>query len=664
MSISKMYRVLACGHVDERDRLLGELQHLAIVEVSDINSDRISEDNEISKIIESDSERLQSVKVLLEKMKTYSPEDKVFSRFMTGPALIKRDRYDEIWNSEETLFKIRTGKELFEALEKVDAKRESLKVSMEELSPFRGLDFSFSELRSLWYAEFRVISAEEAVFNEIEKNDKIEIFRAGEKDTALLLFHKSHNREVAEFTGRLNAEFLQVPSSFDNPAESFNELKEKVESVENETIDIEKKIRSFAVSSIQHLSAVKEYGENMLLRRDALMGVDSGRSSFIMKGWIDIDDIPLLHELEKKFSTVECFTEKPEAGENPPIKLKDTKLFSPFQMFVKMYSMPAYGTVDPSRFTAFFFALFLGITLTDAAYGLVLAVLSAAGLILFRRKPDILWITFWGGLFTVAAGLLTGGIAGDLFRNSSPYVSSGQMISFRKYFMWFDPLVDPMMFFRIALALGVIQILSGLAIGFVHDLRIGRYSDAFFDRLTWFFIVGMSVKILLSSKISVDMSLVPYDEPLFTGSYLKYESVLPVFMSLLILFFGGREEKSWPFRIFVGFLKLTVLSGIFSYLGDILSYIRLMALGMVTAGIGMAVNAIAFMSADIPVAGFIITLIILVIGHTFNLAINLIGGFVHSMRLQYVEFFTKFFTGGGRVFRPLSDIEDKIKFQP
>ena len=144
-------------------------------------------------------------------------------------------------------------------------------------------------------------------------------------------------------------------------------------------------------------------------------------------------------------------------------------------------------------------------------------------------------------------------------------------------------------------------------------------------------------------------------EPLFPGSISKILMWPTLAGAIVIIFFGARDEKSWGFRIFLGFLNLTIVRGLTSFLGDFLSYIRIMALGMVTAGIGVAVNKIAFQFLSIPVAGIIILIIILIFGHTFNIGIGILGGFVHTLRLQYVEFFPKFYVGGGRPFEALKD---------
>ncbi len=220
--------------------------------------------------------------------------------------------------------------------------------------------------------------------------------------------------------------------------------------------------------------------------------------------------------------------------------------------------------------------------------------------------------------------------------------------------MWFDPMKDPMVFFRLVLFLGTVHITAGMFLGLFSNIRIREYLSALVDNGSWIIILLSLLYLFFSTDLCIKTGLVSGNVPPFSGMFSNAAITLTAVSSCLIVLFGARDEESVFFRFFVGFLKLIVLSGIFSYLGDILSYIRLMALGMVTAGIAMAINTIVFMTADIPYAGYIIAVIIFAIGHTFNLAINLLGGFVHTLRLQYVEFFSKFFTGGGVEFKPLS----------
>jgi V/A-type H+-transporting ATPase subunit I len=203
--------------------------------------------------------------------------------------------------------------------------------------------------------------------------------------------------------------------------------------------------------------------------------------------------------------------------------------------------------------------------------------------------------------------------------------------------MWFDPLEKPMMFFGLSLALGYIQILTGLVIAFVHNLRQREIAAAVFDQLTWLVMLN-SIVLFGASKAGVISSEM--------GRMFGYVALVPA--GLIFLF--SHREGGIGARLGMGAYNL--FSAIF-YMGDVLSYLRLMALGMVTAGLAMAINVIAKITLDIPYIGFLVMIVVLIGGHGFNLAISGLSAFVHTLRLQYVEFFPKFLTGGGRQFSPL-----------
>jgi len=209
----------------------------------------------------------------------------------------------------------------------------------------------------------------------------------------------------------------------------------------------------------------------------------------------------------------------------------------------------------------------------------------------------------------------------------------------REKLMWFDPFEKPMTFFVLALAMGYVQIMAGLMIAFVHNLRRKQYIAGLCDQLTLLVMLN-SIAIFAASKAGV--------LPIKNGKFFGIMAIVP---AAVILLFSQREG-GWPSRIGMGAYNL--FSTIF-YVGDVLSYIRLMALGMVTAGLAMAINVMAGLALDIPYGiGIVAMLLVLICGHGFNIAINALGAFVHTLRLQYAEFFPKFFIGGGRAFEPLN----------
>jgi V/A-type H+-transporting ATPase subunit I len=203
--------------------------------------------------------------------------------------------------------------------------------------------------------------------------------------------------------------------------------------------------------------------------------------------------------------------------------------------------------------------------------------------------------------------------------------------------MLFDPMTQPMVFFLLSLGLGYFQILFGLFIAFFANLAKKDWAAAIWDQLTWI--------IHLNSLLCLGLAA----GGVIPAGFAKPCGIIAIITSLNILLFTLRSG-GWGGRIGMGVYQL--FSTVF-YMGDTLSYARLMALGMVGSGFGMAVNVLVKLVAEAPYVGWVLGAAVFVIGHLFNIALSILGAFVHTMRLQFVEFFPKFFTGGGRDFIPL-----------
>jgi V/A-type H+-transporting ATPase subunit I len=335
-------------------------------------------------------------------------------------------------------------------------------------------------------------------------------------------------------------------------------------------------------------------------------------------------------------------------GEVPPVEIENSAAIRPFETITRLYGMPAVSDVDPTVFLAPFFALFFGLCLTDAAYGIILAGISWWLIRKLQGDKKALIMFMICAMMSIIAGALTGSWFSDasttILTESSGFYKS--INGLRESIMLFDPMKDPMTFFKIALTLGYVQILFGICIAFFNNIRLKDYATAIFNHLTWF--------ILLNSLLLLGLSKGGVISPVIA----KICSPVAIIVAVVIFLFSERKS-GMAGRIGGG---LFAVFGAVFYFGDILSYVRLMALGMVTAGLGMAINILVrlLMDIEVPVVGFVLGAILFVGGHLFNLAMSVLSSFVHSLRLQFVEFFPKFLEGGGKDFKPMKETYDHV----
>jgi V/A-type H+-transporting ATPase subunit I len=659
MGISPMTKVLIAGHLSEFDRFSEALQSRALIHLIDLTAAAPSgfsrtPDRDGDPGWDQTAAKLQETH---RRLAPWLPKSSLIDVLLSPPRSILRHEYD-------TLVQHTRPDPLIEACRQHDLERETLAAELEKrraddaaLSFWKPVTVPLDALgdHGAWTLVLGTVAAGGVL--SLEQNGGLDVEDLGgdeRRRIVLAAFHADDGDDSRSLLQSVGFSACPLAAGPESPALRYAENRQRIEILDRALADSEAALERLAGDSRRLMVLLRHYGT--LSRRGRIFETWlTSPHAFLMAGWIKSDRINDLNGLIEDFDTLAVETLRPAPSERPPVALANRPIFTPFQLITRLYSHPSSGTLDPSPVLSIFFALFLGITLTDAGYGLVLVVLALIGLARFKGRRDILWIVFWGGVFTVMTGLLTGGIFGDLFRPDEPFVQTPGLSALRRSLMWFDPMKDPMTFFRLVLFLGVIHVATGLVLGLVSDVRQHRPVDALVDHGSWLMMLGALAAILFSTPACIAMGLYPGSSPPLNGALTAPAWGVAAVMAVIIVGFGARTETSLFFRFFIGGLKLLVLSGIFSYLGDILSYIRLMALGMVTAGIGMAVNTIAFFMRDIPVVGLVLTVLILLAGHLMNLAINLLGGFVHTLRLQYVEFFSKFFVGGGEPFAPLSE---------
>ncbi|MBN1496027.1 MAG: hypothetical protein JXA07_04605 [Spirochaetes bacterium] len=655
MAISAMRKIVIAGAETERDEFIRQLQNEALLHPVDISRYRPSRADILDHPSPRDPDRISRLKEAKVFLEAFHPRES-FARKLFNPGhMISQRDFDATVRSFNPAALLEATTRLRETVSRLEKERESALEENARIGPWRMHHVNPDDLGLSGQAGLFLGTAAVRRLSALDENadaDYQVLATSGNTALVILAVYAGGSADGAKTT--IGFRETDLPSIRAYLDDRYRENEMRVKKIDAQTDALATEARKL-LDDFDSLMVLLEHFDNLERRTEVLDNWIAMKHSFVIGGWLRQEDTARLDELLSRFETV-TYEEMPITDEDsPPIALKNPGLFSPFQLITRLYNYPSYRTLDPSPLVSVFFALFFGIALTDAGYGLFLSIVAIVGITRIKGNRDIFLIMLWGGIFTIIMGLLTGGIFGDLFRSQDPFVNAPILAALRDRLTWFDPMREPMVFFRFVLLLGVVHVLTGLIAGLIAGIRRGDIADALVDNAAWIVISLALLAMLFSTDLCVSMSLVSSPEPPLDSCVFRPAAAALAIAGSAVILFGARGEKSFFFRFFLGFLRLFVLSGVFSYLGDVLSYIRLMALGMVTAGIAMAVNAIAFMMYDIPVAGFFLTVCVLVGGHLFNCAINMLGGFVHTLRLQYVEFFPKFFVGGGRGFMPLAN---------
>ena len=360
----------------------------------------------------------------------------------------------------------------------------------------------------------------------------------------------------------------------------------------------------------------------------------------LIEGFVSEKDLPVLKEsIERNFKYASVNEMAITDNDAVPTKLENTGVTKSFELVLDLYGMPSSKSFDPTVFLMPYFLIFFGFCMTDGGYGILLSLIAL--FLIKKYKPifgdsKLMWVLFAGGLATIAVGAITGGWFGDII-DYLPDSMSG-VKALKDKMMLFDPLKQSMVFFVVALGIGFSHLIYALTLSFVRFIQIGKAFDGICDKLTWIiFLVSLLLFVLASNGVL----------PQNLAIIFKY-SFIGAGAAIALL--TGRGASSIPTKLASGLYNLY---GGTAYVGDTLSYLRLLALGLTSGVIANVINNICKLAYNgLPYFGVILAILIFVGGHLFNLAMGILGSFVHTLRLNYAEFFPKFFEGGGKKFVP------------
>ncbi len=519
------------------------------------------------------------------------------------------------------------------------------------LEPWKDLDLDLSVTQTRSTALMYLTAAADVNLEELEK-DLLEasplcyihkVSSSSEMSCLLVLYHKDAQDAVMEVIKGFNTNRPDFASCKGTAAENISLLKNQIDTSTQEIERLTEQLKA-AAESAQLLKTGSDMISVQIDDQKVRENIFQTQSVFALTGWIAEEDADKVKKLLDRYS---CYytLEQPAEGDDPPVKLKNNKFVQPYELITEMYSLPTPDGIDPTPMLTPFFILFFGMMLADAGYGLLIFLLCFIGLKKF--KPDegflksAMQIGTSCGLSTMFWGVMYGGYFGNLI----PQVAEswfGKTITIPAVF---DMLNDPMSIMILSFLLGAVHLFTGMGIKIYMLAKRGHLMDGLMDVGLWYLIL-----------VGLPMMVLP--------AVANVGKILAIVGAVGLILTQGRHEKNILMKPIKGVMSLYDITG---YLSDVLSYSRVLALGLAGGIIANVFNLLGTMPG-FNLIGVIAFLLIFVIGHVFNLAISGLGAYVHTSRLQYVEFFGKFYEAGGKPFRPfqantkytlISDKEDK-----
>jgi len=482
----------------------------------------------------------------------------------------------------------------------------------------------------------------------------------GQQTNICVIAKKSAADEV-ERNLRSNGFSFQPFLSTRVPAAAIERRQNDIKSEEAKIEAATEQIRSY-VGELDRFRIAADYYRSRAEKYRVLGELPQSDSVFFIEGWTPMEmSEELVLKLEQDFGVaVELEDTREDEIEKEPVLLRNNRFAESAEGVLESYGLPQHGRVDPTFVMSIFYVFFFGMMLSDAAYGIIMSIGTAIVLKKYPRMSKgtskMLRLFFWCGISTAFWGFMFGGFFGDAIDViAHTFFGVPEDVAVLKP-LWFAPLEDPMRLLVWCMLFGLIHLYAGLGMKGYELLKAGDVKGFICDIVSWYLFITGLVLMLLPSQLFASIAQMSITFPAWVTALAKIITI--VGMGTIILM-SGRGRKNWGLRIALG---LYDIYGITSWLSDVLSYSRLLALGLATGVIASVINSMASMKGA-SVLGVIIFIVVFIFGHILNMAINLLGAYVHTNRLQFVEFFGKFYDAGGEPMRPFKTVNNYIEIK-
>lgn len=623
MAIVKMNKITLAAPQNQKEDILNFIQTEESVHIMDLAQEEIDFDGvehfKESSIVSDAEVNFNQIKVTYEFLKSYNKQKK---GLLDKKEVLYKEEFDRLeekinWNE---IYK--SCKEIEDGINQSKADKSKTLAMLEAYSQWTNFDVdlvSLDAMRKVTYFIGVINNKYEAsLYEELGSQYKdIYIERISEKQQEINLFvlcHRDDSIAVAEILkkygfSRSTLDF-KVLSSL-----RVQELKARLVSLEEYSKELNERALELS-ENISSIEKIYDYYSVKLEKENSISKLLKTNETFIMQGWVFANRVDEFEQrLTGRFGDVYILFEEPSEEEDVPIALKNNPLVEPFETITELYSLPVKTEIDPTPVIAPFFMFFFGMMMADIGYG---ALMLAIGLFaIFFVELDggtkkMVKLLIYCSIPTIIFGFLYGSFFGGIIPMTP---------------IWIDPVKKPMDVLIWSMVFGLVHLFTGLGVKGYQLIKAGKIFDAIFDVVFWYMLILGLVLMFVAP-----------------GTVPKVVSIVG---AVGLIATQGRANPTIVGKFFGG---LYGLYGITGYLGDTLSYSRLLALGLATSLIGWAFNLLITLIKG-P-ALFIAGPLIFVAGHSFNFAIGLLGTFVHTCRLQYLEFFGKFYEGGGKPYTP------------
>ena len=536
-----------------------------------------------------------------------------------------------IAKAEETLSKVESKTHVIEGkLSALDSETSELKSNKSLARHLSNFDMDLALLKDSKYTSttvgrINVESASEIKTKLSNLTDELDMFTVPSDDkdyvNIVVVTLKEFSDDVYATLRKFDFEKIEIGNVEGTPQQIISNADARLQTIESERATVKSELRVVAEQWDDEILALKEQIENEKEKNEILSAFVQTKDAYMLEAWVPVKDTEKVEQLVETTSEGHCAFELIEVegtdDENVPVLQQNGWYAKPFEYLVDMYSPVRYNEIDPTIFVAIMFPIFFGFCLTDAVYGLVVALI---GVILLKGLGKVKesmhsfgWILIWSGLWAVILGLITNGFIGDF---------PERIMGFRLPTVYgpVEAFVHPDTILIIAIIIGVIYTNIGFILGAIDNLRYGNKKEAIGSQFCWFVLEAEVIFIALG-YLNRSMAMIGY----IIGAILVIACI-----GMLIYANGAYGVMD-----------------IFGFMGDVLSYARLLALCLATGGIAMTVNILAQMVDNmVPFVGIILAIIIFIGGHIANFAFQVLGAFINALRLNYVEFFSQFYMGG------------------